>query len=259
MASPSVLLRAALPVLLAGAALFLLTASRTAPLIVGTDDWPPYEFKRDGEVVGICTDVLYAVLESMGEPVAPPVQYPWKRGMQMLERGEMDILYCGVRRESRMRFVRYPQEPLVSSRWVVMVREHDAERLDFKGLESFEGRRVGMVIGYAYTPEINAWAETAKNLERVPSDETLLTMLREGRLDYALCDSMNCQAIVDRLKLRGTFRELYAPPLSETHIYPLFSRGRVGEDFVRRFDEALREFKSTPEYEAILRRYLGSQ
>lgn len=231
-------------------------AARDAQLLVGTDQWPPYEFVQDEAVTGLCTRIVFAVLERMGERAAPPGVYPWQRGLEMLARGELDILYSGIFDARRLAFARYGAEPLVESRWVVLARAGEGSRRPFAGLEALEEGRVGMVIGYSYTPEADAWASSSPLVHRVASNERLLAMLAQGRVDYAVGDALNLRHLARTRGLGRAFVELGALPGGTFGLLPLFSRARLGQDFVDRFDAALREFKASAEYGAILARFL---
>lgn len=231
-------------------------AARDTELLVGTDQWPPYEFVQDNAVTGLCTRIVLAVLERMGERAAPPGVYPWQRGLEMLARGELDILYSGIFDARRLTFVRYGAEPLVESRWVVLARAGEDSGRPFTGLEALAQGRVGMVIGYSYTPETDAWASSSPLVHRVASNELLLTMLAQGRVDYVVGDALNLRYLARTRGLGRSFVELGALPGGTFGLLPLFSRARLGQEFVDRFDTALREFKADAEYGAVMARFL---
>ena len=243
-------------VLLAGLA--LLAAEPVAargPLVVATDEWPPYEFLQEDTVAGLCTEVLTGVLERMGERFLAPELYPWRRGLDMLARGEVDILYSGIFDARRLPFAHYGAESLVDSHWVLLARADRAPDVAPASLDDLAGQRVGVVIGYFYTPEFDDWARNNPLVERVASDSNLLAMLFQGRLDYAVGDARNLRHHARALAREGGFREFVVPSSAPFGLYPMFSRERLSQDFVDRFDAALRAFKAEPGYRLILERY----
>ncbi|WP_084458390.1 substrate-binding periplasmic protein [Desulfocurvus vexinensis] len=246
--------RAWLPLLgalLALAALGPVPDARGRELLVGMDQQPPYEYVQSRVAAGPCTQVLAAVLERMGERAAPPARHPWKRGLDLLARGQLDILYSGVRDEGLAEFVRYGTEPLVESRWVALARAGEAPE-PFTGLDTLAGHKVGLVLDQTYSPQIDAWARANPLVERVVSYEILLSMLRRGRVDYVLGDALAMRHLARTQGREREYVELSAPPLEAFGLYPLFSRARLDQDFVNRFDAALREFKAGTRYREIL-------
>lgn len=223
-------------------------------LVLGTDEWPPYEFTSHDEVRGIATDVLMAVFRRMGVTVAGIGRFPWARGLHMLEGGGLDVLYSGIYDPERLAFARYHEEPLVVSNWVIFARKGEGHA--YASAADLKGHSLGVVRGYSYTPEVNAIITGNKHVVRTSSDADNLKLLVHGRVEYALCDELNCRYLVGRLGLEDTVAQVPGPSLARISIYALFSRQRVSEAFVQRFDETLRAFKADRAYEAILRKYL---
>ena len=223
-------------------------------LVVGTDEWPPYEFTSHDEVRGIATDVLMAVFQRMGVTVAGINRFPWARGLRMLEGGGLDVLYSGIYDPERLAYVRYHKDPLVVSNLVLFARKD--EKNAYASPADLEGHSLGVVRGYSYTPEVNGIVTDNKHVVRTSSDADNLNLLVHGRVEYALCDELNCRYLVGRLGLEDTVAQVPGPSLARISIYALFSRQRVSEAFVARFDETLRAFKADRAYAAILRKYL---
>lgn len=224
-------------------------------LVVGTDEWAPYEYAANGGVQGIATDILSAVFRRMDVPVDSISQFPWIRGLRMLEGGELDVLYAGIYDPDRLTYVRYHSVPLVASRWVLFARK-DKAATPYKSIDDLRGRTLGVVRGYSYTPEINDLIEGNRLVVETSSDETNLEMLVRGRVDYALCDMLNCQYLANRLGIDLDVQPVPGPPLSEIRLFALFNRDNISESFIERFDAELRAFKSEDSYAAILRKHL---
>lgn len=224
-------------------------------LVVGTDEWPPYEYATENGVSGIATDIVQTVLERMGVGVESLSQFPWVRGLRMLEGGELDVLYAGIYDQERLAYVRYHSEPLVSSRWVLFARKGMGAK-SYESLNDLRGRTLGVVRGYSYTPEINDLLQDNKLVVEASTDEAILELLVRGRVDFALCDMLNCQYLSNRLGLDYTIQVVPGPPLSEITLYALFNRATISESFVKRFDKELRALKAENTYGDILRKHL---
>ncbi|MEF2144529.1 MAG: transporter substrate-binding domain-containing protein [Desulfovibrionaceae bacterium] len=239
----------------------LLTLSGATPaaaqercLRLGMDEWAPYEFTLGGEPQGIAVDTVREVLIRMGACELFLRSYPWKRGLGLLESGELDMLFSADYRPERLELFHYPETALIESRWVFFVAA-DRTDLTFEGLEDLQGKTIGTVIGYAYPTDFLKAAPGNFNLDQVAGDEQNLRRLVAGRIDYAICDLYNCSWLATLPKLADKVRML-PTPLAESRLYPLFSKKTVRADFVKRFSDTLQEFKTTEHYRRILRRYV---
>lgn len=225
-------------------------------LEIGSDDRPPYEFVEHGRYRGIALDILLTALERMDESVAGVDQYPWARGLRLLEGGGLDVLCCGIEDVARKSFVRYHEEPLFASRFALFVRARDKESLEVLRLSDLDGRTLGVVRGYSYSEEINAYLRTRTDLVEVSTDAANLELLLRGRVQYALGDLLNCLALRRRMSALEDVEPLEGPALSGVGIYALFNRDRVPQPLVDRFDVELRAMRDEGVIRGIVRRYL---
>ncbi|BBD06916.1 ABC-type transporter, periplasmic subunit family 3 [Desulfovibrio ferrophilus] len=224
---------------------------------LGTDEWPPYEYSTpNGEITGIATDLLKEVFSRMDAPVASLESFPWARGLKQIEAGRLDVLFSANYDETRLRYVRYPKGDLVLSQWVFFVRSEDRERLTFNSFDDLKDHRIGVVRDYSYTPEFSDFIEKNKSAVVVSSDRANLELLLRGRVDYALCDYLNCLQLVNQDRLEGQIFPLDDKPLANIYLYPMFNRSTVSQEFVDRFDEVLLGLKREARYWDIINRHI---
>ncbi|WP_461209087.1 substrate-binding periplasmic protein [Desulfocurvus sp. DL9XJH121] len=225
-------------------------------LVVGCDDWPPYEYKEDGRFKGIAMEILQEALRRIEQPVASIEQYPWARGLRLLEGGGLDVLCSGVMDTARLGYVRYHQEPLVESRWALFVRSDDEERLAVRQLADLDGKALGIVRGYSYSMVVDEYLRTHGHVVEVSSDRANLELLLRGRVDYVLCDLFNG---LDLRRRMGAVRDVEpledVPFLPVVRVFVLFSRKRVPAALVDRFDEELRAMRVQGVVQGIVGRY----
>lgn len=226
-------------------------------LVAGTEEWPPYAYTvPDGSIQGMSTDIVRAVLGRMGVGLGELASYPWVRGLKLLEGGGLDLLYSAVYDPARLRFGRYPKTPLFLTQWVFFIRKQDAGKLRFRSMDDLDGRRVGVVRSYSYTPEFNRYLRSGGESVEVSSDRANLELLLRGRVDYAVLEYMNGLALMARDGLGGQLVPLTGEPLGVIRLYPLFNRINVSQDFVDRFDRELAAFKRDKAYDEIVNRHL---
>ncbi len=89
----------AVGILLIGLTILAGTAAAD-PLMVVTEQWPPYNYAEDGEVRGVVTEIVRATLETAG--IAHEIRvFPWARAYKMAENRENVLIYSIFKLPSR--------------------------------------------------------------------------------------------------------------------------------------------------------------
>ncbi|WP_246152103.1 substrate-binding periplasmic protein [Roseospira navarrensis] len=228
-------------------------------LRLGTDVWAPYEFVDGDQVSGLATEIVTQVLNDMDTGVTSIFVYPWARAVRLAEAGDIDVLYSGQFIADRQRFLWYPDTPLVESRWVVAVRAADRERFPFRTWEDLKRGRVGVVRGYRYGDGFDRFLKNNIAPQVANENQQNLVMLKNHRVDYVVCDLLNCRYLLDALGLSDKIHIYAETPIALTQYYAMFSRKTVSEDFVRRFDDHLGAFRETPAYDDLIARFVDAQ
>lgn len=228
-------------------------------LKIGTDEWPPYEFVTglpgNECMSGFSTDVILAVMKKMNVVAAERIeQFPWARGEKMVIDGSLDMLYTAATSEKRAKIVHYPTESLVESAWSFFIRIEDSEKLKYDTFNDLKGKRIGVVRAYSYTPEFWAFIAAEKNYEEVAGDEQNVNKLMYKRIDYIVMDYGNGLYLINKMGLTGKIVPL-KKPIANVSLYPIFSRNTVDKEFVDKFSEELKSFKTTQEYKSIYNKY----
>jgi polar amino acid transport system substrate-binding protein len=218
------------------------------------DQWPPYSMEVDDRVSGFSTQVVETVFRRMEVAVDTVRVYPWRRAVMMIADGSADALFSANYTEQRASFAYYPEEMLVQSPWVLWVRQGDS--LIFETLEDLADQKIGVVLGYSYTAEFWNFLRKHQNFEEVVSDVQNFSKLDAGRISCAVAELNNGNYIKKRLRL-DRIRPLTRNPIKTDGLYIIFSKKSVSETFVRRFSDALKQFKMEPLYQRLYQQYLG--
>lgn len=240
---------------------FCASADARTELVIGTDEWPPYEY-TEGEhqsehVTGFSTQVILAVLDRINVRVKGKINvFPWARGEFMVINGSLDMLYSAVTNPQRARIVHYPEESLMETAWSFFIRKEDQKRLRYESFDDLKGKRIGVVRGYYYSPEFMDFIKAENNSEDVATDEQNLKKLIYSRVDYIVMDQMNGMYLISRMGLSDKV-VLLEKPLKAVGVYPVFSKKTVDKQFVDRFSQALGEYKKTMEYMRIYNSYFA--
>lgn len=238
--------------------LFLLCSSvhSGTSLNLGTDDFPPYEFEKNGEVTGLCTEIVKKVIQRLNMDVNSLKIYPWKRGMFNLEHGIIDALYTAGRDKEREKKFIYPSEELIMTRWVLFIKKKDTNILKFDSLKDLRGKKIGVTLGYNYTPEFWDFLKQEQNYEEVRTNAQNFKKLAASRLDYVVSEYGVGLFILKKLKLNDKITALLNNLIKIEPQYIMFSRKTITEGFVRKFSDELTTFKTTSQYQIIMDKYL---
>lgn len=216
------------------------------------DIWPPYQMYQDTELTGYSVQIVKAVYQRMGIPLKHPITaLPWSRCLAMLENGTMDALFSANYAPERKQYALYPEEPLISSPWVVWVREG----YEIESMQELQSMRVGAVRQYSYTPEFWEFIQTNSRVETVGNDETNFKKLSAGRLDATVAELANGLYLRKKLGIKNIvpIRHLI---VKESGLYIIFNKKNVSEEFVNEFSQELSAFKETLEYRNLYEKYI---
>jgi polar amino acid transport system substrate-binding protein len=221
-------------------------------VVRGDESYPPFEIWVDGRLTGLHIELVEAAAKRLGASVKWE-SLPWKRALLMVETGQADAVTYVTRtpeREAWALFLAGNVLTVSEVRFIVM--KEQAQRITFDGnlADFLEQHKPIVVRGFMYgSPEL----DRPKKLEG-NNMQDVVRMLKAGHSNLA---------VVNWGDFVGTFKdkpELAAvlplkPAILSMQNYIAFSRNKTGEDLASRFAAALSDFKNSPEYTALLRRY----
>lgn len=230
--------------------LFISSGLLADTLRVVSEAWPPYVFERDGRAVGVDLEVAEQVLRELGHDVSWDLM-PWKRAMRTVEIGDAHAILDISPNAERLKLYRFPDEHLSTSETVLFYNRHRPR--PFTSLADLSGLTIGVSPGYAYSNP--AFVEATHFVkEPAPNLEANLRKLTRGRLDMVAMDRRVGLFLAQQM---GITKQLayHARTLSSGDMYLAFHNSDALADLADSFGPALRAFKQTPEYDAILKRY----
>jgi polar amino acid transport system substrate-binding protein len=242
--------------------------------VVG-EEFAPFEFKQDGQVVGIDVDIARHILTKLGiEPVFKI--HPWKRAWSQVESGEVEAVFTTSRKSKREPYVMYPEEDMWVSDFVFFVKS-DNKKEGFNGFESAkaENLKIGIIPGNSYKdifwqtfPYADGKAEFQgdldtsstynKQLSTAKDLTTNLKKLATGRVDLVIADRTVGQYTA---KLNGLSDQIsfYEKPLYGKG-YPMpFVKGSKYPNLANiaeKFEAELKKIKANGEYQKIMDKWL---
>ncbi|ATL98126.1 transporter substrate-binding domain-containing protein [Aeromonas sp. MR19] len=229
-------------------------AAEQPTLTLLTELWPPYVMRLDdGSLGGADLELARTVLTRMGYRTTVKV-LPWKRVLQEARLQQGDGIVDAFFEERRLEWLHYPDEPLSQSGEVIFFPLD--KPVDYQSLASLKGLRVGTQTDYAYGEAFL----TAAGFTRVPmtGESNMIKQLHlmmAGRLDAVVMNQMVGRYLVRGQGLQDQIGHSDKTVTDSNRNFLAFTHKPGHEKLAYQFSLALKAFKQTPEYQALLTRY----
>lgn len=219
-------------------------------IIMAADSWPPFA-DPDATGEGLCIRIVRAAFESQGFEVVMHF-LPWTRALVSLQAGSVEVIPT-IWMNSERAEKYYFSDPYLINTVVFLKRASD--RFEYAGLESLNGKTIGLIRGYSYDEEFLA----ATNYQKVTVSSLVqnLLLLTSYRIDLSVDDFIVARMLLNRqdesLKNGIAFAET---PLSQKELYIATSRDNPrGREIIDIFNAGLKEIGENGFYDALIREY----
>lgn len=184
--------------------------------------WPPFTYAENSKIKrGISYDIYTEAFKRIGIKFTADI-LPWKRCLKYVEHGKYDaVLDNGIEGPflpSRVPISAYPLA-------IYVRQDFPLNRFSW---DAINGKHVGMVLGYEYTPKVIG--QKYWNNHYASSDAKLVAMLNKKRFDYVLLDIFSATEIA---KEQGVELKRLEPLVDLAHAYLVFNlnHGKLAEQF----------------------------
>lgn len=247
------MLRTALSALCCAAAL----GATAEPLRLAGDDWCPYLCPQSPEKPGFLLDGLNQAL-----PERPQFQaLPWSRALQMARDGLVDGVIGAYPEETEGLLI--GREPIA---WADMrFYTRSGSQWQYRGPASLDGLAVGLVQGYSYGAQLDAWRD--RHLDDHDSVQVLsgervlernLQKLLLGRIDVFLEDSRMVDHYLRRHRLVAQVRSAGRLPSQRPMYVALSPHLKDADARLAKLDQGLRRLRERDAWKPLMREYLVS-
>nr|WP_241664448.1 transporter substrate-binding domain-containing protein [Ningiella ruwaisensis] len=225
---------------------------------LGFDIWSPYQYVDvDDQVRGLDVELINEVTQDMGCDIEY-IQGTWVSLLQDLQDGEVDMLLGASKTESREEFA-YFSEPYRTEEYAVYIRKDDEEVAELADIQALidEGKRIGVVSDYFYGDQMSEMLD-----DPAYSDQFVFSIM--GELNIARLLDMDIDAFVEdnfvgasmlRRKAMNDYIVVHGHQIETGDIYVMFSKASVDKARVETFNERLRDFKQTEDYQMMIDKY----
>lgn len=231
-------------------ALSLINAGWAQEFKVMTEELKPFGYVDNGEIKGVCVEIVREVLKAVGLPDKIKI-YPWDRAYQEASHEPGRVLFAMGRNEAREPLFKWVG-PLISN--VTYLYKHRGSPVNIHTLE--DARAVASIaVRENYFAHTQLQSLGFQNL--IPSmEESLdLKMLLADRADLAAFGELSlptaCEAAgVDCSAVENTGVMIY-----DSKLYMAFSL-QTDDAEIRRWQAALDQVKAAPVFADIMARYI---
>ncbi len=235
------------------------------PLVFVAEQWAPFEYLRDGELMGIDVDVVKRVMNRLHLPYEIQL-YPWSRAWMLVQEGQADAVLSISYKPSREDVLYYtpcqrgfaetgtlPDNYLWMSQYLFFIKKSRAHALRFESFEQLkqEGIRIGTNRDYSYCPEFVA---ADLSCREYPDTRSGMTALINENIDMYPMDRTVGLAELKEMGLAESVTFIPKAIFSKPYLSP-FVRGSDMpglEAIMDAFYFQLRVLRLTGEYDDIV-------
>jgi polar amino acid transport system substrate-binding protein len=220
-------------------------------ITVAFEEWPPYEFSSNNDVVG--TDAL--ILKEVGKRLGVTfnfVSLPWARALSAVTRGDVDAIFSLSKSPEREKDMVFPATPLNYERKVFLSLKGSGVKV--AGWADLKGLKVGVVRGNNNGKDFDAQSGYVK--VEADNQEQLISMLAGKRFDVAITSDMVGLDIAKKLGY-ATLVEMQPFVVAEMPLFLAFSKakGTKAEKWAALCSEQLTLLKKEGVIDRILQTY----
>lgn len=213
---------------------------------------PPYMYIKKGVAHGLYPAIVTEVFARMGMPVTCKA-VPWKRALLHSRQGIAAIggLY---KTEARKEIYDY-SDPFYTERLMVFV--YNGAPFDYKGLESLNGKTVGVLQGWSYGDEFDHACEQGL-FKAIPVHADIKNFIKlvEGRIDCVIATHISALHALRELPPGSSNRiSMLEPPMAINDTHLGFGKTANEKALLEKFNATLRQMKESGEYEELLEEY----
>lgn len=258
--TPPLLLRHFSQALLSAALLCLVvmpaSATDAPPEIrIVTEELPPYNMTEDGQLTGMSTEVVQAVLKQVG--VQASIQsMPWARAYDLALHGENILIYSITRSPEREALFKWVGT-IAPCRWYLY--SYASHRLTLQQLEDakrFQTATVNEDVGEQYL--ISKHFTVGIQLQSSNRYELNYEKLKLGHVDLWISDELNARYLARKAgddPSSVLVQSLRLPELEDSGGFSMAFSQKTPDAIVRRFQEGLKAIRENGTYDAIARKW----
>lgn len=203
------------------------------------------------------TGVAIDLMEEIGRELQLPVVFkilPWKRSLQYLEKGHIDVILGIYKTRSRAKIFHYTEPILLNQTRVFVLK---SKTFKFETLQDLIGRHGEILLGASFGDDFDQFARKHLTITGQASYLPSIKKLLKGNIDYMLSDYTD---VLYALHKYGYAQQIIALPkvISTLEVYFAISKTSDCAHLAGEISERLESLKSNGKFSEIMQRYTGT-
>ncbi|MDO6446944.1 transporter substrate-binding domain-containing protein [Colwellia sp. 1_MG-2023] len=236
--------------------------SQQPPLSVGWELWYPYQYHNSKqELTGLDLDIFNAIIKQT-ELSVTYTELPWKRHLNYLKTGDMDLAMGASYSQERAEYADY-SIPYRNETVKLYVKNGKANSIILNNLTDLIGSpyMIGVEGGYYYG---KAYQELIKQnkfrtqINEVIDIEQNVQLLLKGHIDGFLVDPVTMKAFVNKYKLQGEF-EQHSITIYSDDIYIMVSKKIKDKTVLPKINKAIAHLIQNGKLDDIIKNWTKLQ
>jgi len=227
-------------------------------LSIGWELWYPYQFRdKQQHLTGLDFDILNAILKELTIS-ANYTELPWKRHLQYIKTGDMDIAMGASFTKERDEFS-YFSIPYRIEKVTLFVKKGNTKNIKLTRLEDLIQSHyiLGIEGGYFYGDKfqkLNQQIDFQSHINEVIDLEQNVKMLFKGYIDGFLVDPATMKSFSKKYLIQN---ELESHPLViyQTDVHFLLSKKSCSAETLMRFNQAIKILQANGELERMIKKW----
>ena len=234
--------------------LLLATPVPSAEISIVADEWQPYCGKAESTSPGYGIEIAKQVFEAAGHTFKY-LNLPWTRAIKDTRVGKYNAI-IGAYKEEAPDFI-FPEEEFGVSRYAFYAKR--GSLWTYIGIESLQSKNIGLIKGYSYGEELNAYfEENAQRVQYAYGDDPLYQNIKKllaGRFDALITGE---SVMIYKIKEMGVVGQVINVGVTNIsgNLYIAFSPNNDKPvEYAEVFSKGIRNLKKSGELDNILNRY----
>jgi len=177
----------------------------------GHHDYPPWNWKKENKIVGVCAEVAETLFAKLGVNVDLSYIGPWKRCLRNIETGQVDINICSFINPKRQELSKFISTPMGFNENAIFVKK--GNEFPFTQWSDLKKKKAVMMNGVSIGKEFDRFLEDNINVSRVGSNRQVFGLLGLDRADFAPYGRYSGKVLLRSIGLHNNFTDLANPVL----------------------------------------------
>jgi len=218
-----------------------------------TENYPPYNYKKDGKLHGISIQILNAMYKKMGMGKPKVNLTSWSRGYSLSLKQKNGVIFSTTRTKGREKTFKWVG-PICKTSVEIIGRKD--KNIKIKNIKDLNKYRIGTVlkdIGEQYLLENGVKKENLYPVSGTDAIELSFKKLEKNRIDL-----FSYEYIVARFEAKekgfdfNNYEKLYT--LIDGAVYFAFNK-QTDDKIIQKWQKALDEIKADGTYKKIMEKY----